>query len=93
MENYARMNRRAFVKTSALAAAAATVTPGLGNRLEILPHPMKRVFGKLGFEVTTLGLGGQASLQWTPDGIDPVKIILKSLQKHGGSCGRNFPWC
>jgi hypothetical protein len=40
---------------------------------------MKRVFGKLGFEVTTLGLGGQASLQWTPEGVDPVKIILKAF--------------
>jgi aryl-alcohol dehydrogenase-like predicted oxidoreductase len=40
---------------------------------------MKRVFGKLGFEVTTMGLGGQASLQWTPEGVDPVKIILKAF--------------
>ncbi len=40
---------------------------------------MKRVFGKLGFEVTTLGSGGQASLQWTPDGIDPVQIILQAF--------------
>lgn len=79
MENSTRMNRRTFVKTSALAAAAATVSPGLGAKPGISPRPMKRVFGKLGFEVTTLGLGGQASLQWTPDGIDPVKIILKAF--------------
>ena len=79
MKNSARMNRRTFVKTSALAAAAATLASGLGNGLESSPRPMKRVFGKLGFEVTTLGLGGQASLQWTPEGIDPVKIILKAF--------------
>ena len=42
---------------------------------------MKRKFGKrINFEVTTLGLGGQASLQWTPEDIDPVPIILKAFQ-------------
>jgi aryl-alcohol dehydrogenase-like predicted oxidoreductase len=40
---------------------------------------MKRMFGKTGFEVTTFGLGGQASLQWTPDDVDPVSIILKAF--------------
>ncbi|WP_423130606.1 aldo/keto reductase [Gaoshiqia sp. Z1-71] len=40
---------------------------------------MKRKFGKIDFEVTTLGLGGQASLQWTPEGVDPVAIILKAF--------------
>jgi predicted aldo/keto reductase-like oxidoreductase len=28
-----------------------------------------------------MGLGGQASIQWTPDDIDPVKIILKAFSK------------
>ncbi|MBT4319048.1 hypothetical protein HOD50_00305 [Candidatus Bathyarchaeota archaeon] len=41
---------------------------------------MKRKFGKLGFEVSTLALGGQASLQWTPDGLDPIPIILKAFK-------------
>jgi hypothetical protein len=40
---------------------------------------MKREFGKTGFKVTTLGLGGQASLQWTPEDVDPVPIILKAF--------------
>lgn len=40
---------------------------------------MTRELGRTGFEVTTLGLGGQASLQWTPSGIEPEKIILKAL--------------
>ncbi len=35
--------------------------------------------GLLGFEATTLGLGGQGSLQWTPADVDPVKIILKAF--------------
>ncbi len=53
--------------------------PGCGFRLDQLPAPMKREFGKTGFRVTTLGLGGQASLQWTPEDVDPVPIILKAF--------------
>lgn len=41
--------------------------------------PMKRPLGRLGFEASTLGLGGQASLQWTPADVDPVSIILKAF--------------
>jgi aryl-alcohol dehydrogenase-like predicted oxidoreductase len=41
---------------------------------------MTRNFGKLGFEVTPLGLGGQASIQWTSPTEDPVQIILKAFQ-------------
>jgi aryl-alcohol dehydrogenase-like predicted oxidoreductase len=41
--------------------------------------PMKRPLGRLGFEASTLGLGGQASLQWTPADVDPVPIILKAF--------------
>jgi len=74
-----RMNRRKFVKTTGIAAAVTAIVPGLITRCAKAPAPMKRLFGKLGFEVTTLGLGGQASLQWTPEGVDPVKIILKAF--------------
>ena len=74
-----RMNRRKFAKTTVLAAAATAILPGFITKCIKTPAPMKRVFGKLGFEVTTMGLGGQASLQWTPEGEDPVKIILKAF--------------
>jgi aryl-alcohol dehydrogenase-like predicted oxidoreductase len=40
---------------------------------------MTRQLGRTGCEVTTLGLGGQASLQWTPEGINPEQIILKAV--------------
>lgn len=73
------MNRRKFAKTTAFAVAATAVVPVLITKCTKASAPMKRVFGKLGFEVTTMGLGGQASLQWTPEGIDPVKIILKAF--------------
>ena len=38
-----------------------------------------RDFGPMKNKVTTLGLGGQASIQWTPDDVDPVSIILKAF--------------
>lgn len=38
-----------------------------------------RRLGRTERMVTTLGLGGQASLQWTAEGIDPVAIIEKAL--------------
>lgn len=40
---------------------------------------MTRHFGSLDFAVTTFGLGGQASLQWTPEDVDPVAIIHQAF--------------
>lgn len=74
-----RIARREFIKTTGLAVAASAFVPGFLKESEKTPAPMKRVFGKLGFEVTTLGLGGQASIQWTPADVDPVSIILKAF--------------
>jgi aryl-alcohol dehydrogenase-like predicted oxidoreductase len=74
-----RMKRRKFVKTSLVTAAGVAIAPALLTSCTGKPQLMKRTFGKLGFEVTTIGLGGQASLQWTPEGVDPVKIILKAF--------------
>jgi len=75
------MNRRKFAKTTLMAAAAATVALGFITQCTKTPGTglMKRPFGKIGFDVTTMGLGGQSSLQWTPEGVDPVKIILKAF--------------
>jgi aryl-alcohol dehydrogenase-like predicted oxidoreductase len=72
-------SRRHFIRDIALTSAALSVGPyfAFGN-----PKPaklMKRAMGRLGFEATTLGLGGQASLQWTPADADPAKIILKAF--------------
>lgn len=73
------VSRRRFIKDVALTSAALSVGPyfAFGN-----PKPaklMKRAMGRLDFEATTLGLGGQASLQWTPADVDPAKIILKAF--------------
>jgi aryl-alcohol dehydrogenase-like predicted oxidoreductase len=74
------VSRREFVRLSAAAAAGLTILPSFRFGLDQLPAPMKRSFGKIPFEVTTLGLGGQASLQWTPADVDPVPIILKAFK-------------
>ena len=85
MTTQKHMNRRKFVKATALVAASTAFGPGCTRLFDSdKPDnseaiPLKRVLGKTGFEVTTLGLGGQASLQWTPADVDPVKIILKAF--------------
>lgn len=76
-----RISRRGFLGVSA-AAAGAAVFPNLNLGALAVSSPMKRTFGRTGFDVTTLGLGGQASIQWTPKGVDPTAIILKTLE-HG----------
>ena len=39
-----------------------------------------RRLGRTGRKVTTLGLGGQASIQWPAEGVDPVAIIEKAYR-------------
>jgi aryl-alcohol dehydrogenase-like predicted oxidoreductase len=73
--------RRNFIKTSAITVAGVSVAPYISCSRSSNPELIKRTFGKLNFEVTTFGLGGQASLQWTPSDVDPVKIILKAFDK------------
>jgi aryl-alcohol dehydrogenase-like predicted oxidoreductase len=74
-------NRREFIKAAAATAAGIAILPSLGLGAATAAKPMVRKFGSLGFNVTTMGLGGQASIQWTPDDVDPVKIILKAFDK------------
>lgn len=71
------VTRREFIKVTAATTAAASLGACSSEKM---PAPMKRPFGKLGFDVTTLGLGGQASIQWTPEDVDPVSIILKAFE-------------
>jgi aryl-alcohol dehydrogenase-like predicted oxidoreductase len=42
---------------------------------------LTRMLGKTGREVTTFGLGGQASIQWPRPGVDGEKIIVKAIGK------------
>ena len=72
-------SRRQFVKDLALASAGLSIGPYFSFGKPQTSKPTKRGMGRLGFETTTLGLGGQGSLQWTPVDEDPVKIILKAF--------------
>jgi aryl-alcohol dehydrogenase-like predicted oxidoreductase len=74
-----KISRRSFLQTSALASIGLSFAPYINYGKIVIERPMKRAFGRLDFEVTTLGLGGQASIQWTPADVDPVKIILKAF--------------
>ncbi len=74
------VTRRRFIRDVALSSAALSVGPYFTFGKDQGAGLMKRAMGRLDFEATTLGLGGQASLQWTPDGVDPVKIILKAFR-------------
>src|SRR5512133_1296031 len=76
-----KSNRRQFIKITAAAAAGIAIMPGYGFVTNRVTKPLTNSFGKLNFDVTRMGLGGQASIQWTPDDVDPVKIILKAFSK------------
>ncbi len=72
--------RRQFIKNAAFTVAGLSMGPFIHiGRAKAGDALMKRSMGRLNFEATTLGLGGQASLQWTPADVDPVKIILKAF--------------
>ena len=72
-------SRRNFIKVSAATTAGISMMSLNSCNVEKVPPPMKRKFGKHDFMVTTFGLGGQASLQWTPEDENPVAIILKAF--------------
>jgi len=79
MKNYP-ISRRRFMQLTAASAAGVALLPGCTFGTERIPAPLKRRFGRIDFNVTTLGLGGQASIQWTPEDVDPVAIILKAFK-------------
>ncbi|MBN2274472.1 MAG: aldo/keto reductase [Bacteroidales bacterium] len=74
------VSRRRFIITSATAAVGMTLLPSM-SAFKTRQSLMTRSFGRLNHEVTTFGMGGQASIQWTPDDVDPVAIILKAFDK------------
>ena len=74
-----QVSRRNFIKTSAATATGLAFLSLEGCKLDRVPALMKRSFGNFDFKVTTMGLGGQSSLQWTPEDVDPASIIVKAL--------------
>lgn len=84
------LSRRNFIRSSLTSAAAISLFPLACLRpvsisaedisVERLPSILKRKFGSFDFEVTTMGLGGQAGVQWPPADTNPVAIIIKALK-------------
>lgn len=74
-----KLTRREFMRLSAAVAAGVSLMPALSCTSTAIPSPLKRRLGRINFDVTTIGLGGQGSLMWTPEGIEPVDIILKAF--------------
>lgn len=83
-------SRRSFIKTSIKSSVGISFftfkqhnyifSEKDGLNLNQMPSIAKRKFGNLNFEVTTMGLGGQGALQWTPTNLDPVSIIVKAIK-------------
>lgn len=72
------ITRRDFLKRGAALSAGLSIAPYVSTGKIGITNPMKRSFGRIPFEVTSLGLGGQASIQWTPDDVDPAAIVVKA---------------
>ena len=70
------ISRRDFVRSTAAAGLYLMAAPYVSLGAISPDKPSTRVLGRTGFEVTTLGLGGQASIQWTPPGENSEQIIL-----------------
>lgn len=81
MKKKNNISRRVFGKKSAITTAGLIGIPYINCGKLGVSKPKTREFGLLGINVTTFGLGGQASIQWTGEGIDPIKIILKAFEK------------
>lgn len=75
------LTRRDFIKLSTLTAAGTLLCPSEFSFANHAPAPLLRKFGNTNYMVTTLGLGGQSSIQWTPEDVtDPSSIILKAFE-------------
>lgn len=88
--NNQRLSRRKFITASLATTAGVSLLPLYCfnqqssmmdlNSIKQLPSIVKRKFGNFDFEVTTMGLGGQAALQLTPSDVDPYAIIIKAVK-------------
>jgi aryl-alcohol dehydrogenase-like predicted oxidoreductase len=80
-ESTLRVGRRRFLQGTLGAGASLLAFPHLSLGAARIDKAVTRVLGRTGLEVTTLGLGGQGSLQWTPGEEKPIEIIAKAVNK------------
>jgi aryl-alcohol dehydrogenase-like predicted oxidoreductase len=80
-QNPKSLTRRRFLTTGTAAGLGVFASPLLIRAAAPVTKLATRPLGRTGFPVATIGLGGQASLQWTPAGIDPVEIIVRAYQR------------
>ena len=73
------VSRREILSVLGAVPAAGLLGPGALYAQAASNFP-RRLFGRTGWMVTPLGLGGQASLQWTRAGMDPADIIVRAIQ-------------
>ncbi len=73
------LSRREVLSVLGALPAAGVLSPGRLYAQAAKTFP-RRLLGRTGRLVTPLGLGGQASLQWTKPGIDPADIIVRAVQ-------------
>ena len=78
MSHETSVSRRNFIASSAAASVGLLSAPYLSFGQVGVARPMTRGFGRLNFDVTTMGLGGQAAVQWPSPGQDAVDIIAKA---------------
>ncbi len=78
-DDFLKMTRRDFVRTTTAAGLSLMAAPYVSLGAPTPDTPLTRILGRTGFEVSTLGLGGQASLQWPPPGENPEHIIVKAV--------------
>lgn len=73
------LSRREILSVLGAVPAAGVLGPG---RLyaEAATELPKRLLGRTGRMVVPLGLGGQATLQWTKAGLDPADIIVRAVE-------------
>lgn len=74
-----QLSRREFLRTTAATGVGLVAAPYLSLGAPAIDKPVTRVLGRTGLEVTTLGLGGQAGLQWTPKDVVPSETIIKAF--------------
>jgi aryl-alcohol dehydrogenase-like predicted oxidoreductase len=78
--NRSTFSRREFLRAGVLVGAGFIGAPYVLRGAGTARPVVTRTLGRTGFPVPTFSLGGQGSLQWTGEGINPAAIIVKAYE-------------